>query len=296
MFKISIMLMRIGALSEQTGVSAELLRAWERRYGLLTPQRSPGGFRLYDDEDVACIRKMKSLTDAGLSASDAARHVMAAAVGSTLAQPGSPPLDAIRSQLGAAFRSFDEAALEAAIDSTFSTLDLDTATVEVFLPALRALGDDWSLGRVSVAQEHFALNVLRGRLLALARGWDSGLGPRALLACPPGEYHDVSLVLFGIAMHRRGWRITFLGANTPLDDIASAQERLSPRISVLFAANWDDHAAITSRLRTRLGDSVFLAGSTAGPLAAAIGCRWLAGNPVSEAETLTREADVRPDP
>ena len=188
-----------------------------------------------------------------------------------------------------AFRSFDEAAFETAIDLILARLDLDTAVTNVFLPALRTLGEDWAAGDVSIAQEHFSVNLLRGRLMGLARGWDLGVGPRALLACPPDEYHDVSLILFGLALHRRGWRITFLGSNTPVSEVLASQRNLAPRITVLVATDWPRHSSIIPELTGLPGGSIALAGSTAEEIAAATGCRWLSQDPVSEADILTRE-------
>ena len=91
----------------------------------------------------------------------------------------------------------------------------------------------WERGEISVAQEHFASNLLRGRLLGLARGWDRGAGPRAVLACPPGERHDLGLVIFGLALRELGWRITFLGADTPPDTVVETVRRLEPEALVL---------------------------------------------------------------
>lgn len=292
------MLIRIGALSEQTGVSADVLRSWERRYRLLTPQRTAGGFRLYSDADVARIRTMTALISVGIPASEAARQVLESREGAPIIGAGrdKTPLQEVCTALHDAFRSFDELALEAAIDLVLSGFDLDTAIRDIFLPALRALGDDWKAGRVSVAQEHFSVNVLRGRLMGLTRGWDRGFGPRALLACPPAEYHDVSLILFGLALRRRGWRVTLLGADTPIGEVVRVRTSLAPQITVLFAAIWADHASLVPELSGSANASIALAGSTAGPIAAAAGRRWLSGDPVTEAETLSQEftASSRP--
>lgn len=281
------MLVRIGALSEMTGTSVDVLRSWERRYGLLSPERTAGGFRLYTVDDVARIRAMRALLAAGVSASEAARQVLAGAA--PAAADGETALADVRNELHTALRRFDETAIESAMDRVLAGFGLDTAIRELLLPALRELGDDWAAGTVSVAQEHFAVTVLRGRLLALARGWDAGLGPRALLACPPGELHDVSLILFGLALRRRGWRITFLGANTPTDDIFATEERIAARLTVLFASNWDGHRALVPILAANAARAIALGGATAGPIAEAAACRWLGGDPVAAAEEVTRE-------
>ncbi len=225
--------LRIGALSKQTGVSPDVLRVWERRYGLLQPQRTEGGFRLYSTEDVERVREMQRLLGAGVRAGDAAREVLGGAwTGSDGGVPV-PLLEQARERLWNALISFDDVELQGALDDILGRFDLDTAISDVLIPALHRLGQEWEEGVVSVGQEHFAVNVLRGRLAALARGWDRGFGPRVLLACPQGELHDISLMMFGLTMHRRGWRVTFLGANTPAFTIEAAALAVRPDLMVM---------------------------------------------------------------
>ena len=111
---------------------------------------------------------------------------------------------------------------EAVLDRVLGRYTLETVLVSVVLPYLRDLGERWARGEASVVQEHFASNLLRGRLFALARGWERGTGPAALLACAPGEQHDLPLIMFGLALRAQGWRVIFLGADTPLASIAEA--------------------------------------------------------------------------
>ena len=100
---------------------------------------------------------------------------------------------------------------------------------EVILPFLHRLGVRWAAGRTSVAQEHFASNVIAGRLRSLARGWGQGVGPRAILACPPGELHDLGLLCFGLVLREHGWRITYLGADTPIATSPTCSASSPPR-------------------------------------------------------------------
>jgi methanogenic corrinoid protein MtbC1 len=158
----------------------------------------------------------------------------------------------------------------------------------VLLPYLRRLGERWERGEVSVAQEHFASVVLRARLLALARGWDRGAGPRALLACAPGERHELGLIVFGIALRQQGWRITYLGADTPLDALSAATRQLSPAAVVLVALAAErlrPHREPLARIAREA--SLLLAGAGAGEdFAAAVGARLLAGDPLEAAQRL----------
>jgi DNA-binding transcriptional MerR regulator len=225
---------RIGELSRRTGVSPELLRAWEHRYGLLRPLRSDGGFRLYSAHDEQRVAVMQSHLDRGLSAAEAASLTLEQER-FTAAPAGTPELERGAAELHAALDLFNEAAAQATLDRMLSAFSVTTVLREVLLPFLRDLGERWARGDASVAQEHFASQVLRGRLLGLARSWDQGAGPRALLACMPGEQHDLALIVFGIALRDRGWRITFLGPDTPLDTLSGAAATLQPDAVVLTA-------------------------------------------------------------
>src|SRR4051794_16057419 len=184
-------MVRIGELSKRTGVSPELLRAWERRYGLLRPSRTEGGFRLCSAEDEARIRRMQAHLREGLSAAEAARLAATEPGAETVADHDHGLLDALL--------ALDETHAQSVLDTLFSELTPEAAIRGTILPALRAIGERWEHGAASIAQEHFASNLIRGRLLGLARRWDQGVGPRALLACAPGELHDLPLIAFGIA-------------------------------------------------------------------------------------------------
>lgn len=221
-------LFRIGELSRRVGVSVELLRAWERRYGLLAPERTRGGFRLYGDEDVSRVLQMRANLDRGFAAAEAARLVVDDGAGLT-----ETALADASAALAAALESFDDAAAQAAFDRLLSAFTVDVMLEEALLPYLRELGDRWQRGEISVAQEHFASNLVRSRLVALSRGWDRGEGPRALLACVEGEQHDLPLVAFGLLLRSHGWRICYLGASTPIASVIQTAQALEPSVVVL---------------------------------------------------------------
>ena len=227
-------LLRIGELSRRHGVSPDLLRVWERRYGLLRPERSSGGFRLYTPEDDERVRAMRRNLTQGYSAAVAARMVLDA--------PAIPPvadreaaLATARAELGAELEGFRDVEAQAVLDRLLATFSVEVVLRDVVLPYVRSLGDRWEDGTLTVAQEHFASAVLRGRLLGLARGFDVGSGPRALLACPSGEHHDLGLLCFGIGLREHGWRVTYLGADTPIDTLRDTAMRLDPELIVLCA-------------------------------------------------------------
>ena len=287
--------LRIGELSRRLGVSDHVLRAWESRYGLLQPVRSAGGFRLYSEADELRVRRMQAHLADGLSAAEAARAV--------LAQDGAPGADPGRaaephrapstvSELSGALRqaldAFDEPAAQAILDRLVSDVSPPTVLRDVVVPYLTELGERWEHGTASVAQEHFASNVIRGRLAGLARGWGSGHGPRAVLACPPGELHDLALMVFGIVLNRNGWRINYLGMSTPIEELTRTVDATRPDLVVLAATmpeNLEPLAAQLAALARRA--PLVLAGAGATPeIAGIVGARLLTDDPVTEAENV----------
>lgn len=241
--------LRIGELSRRTGISPELLRAWEQRYGLLHPDRSPGGFRLYSAEDEMRVRRTTALIGEGLSAAEAARVATGQSPGEAVA--GSPGPEILAEELRQALDAFDGTAAHLVMDRLFSTFSIRFVLTDVLIPYLRDLGERWAHGSVTVAQEHFASNLLRGRMLAMAGDWGAGGPSTALLACLPGEAHDLGLICFGILLGRRGWRVMFLGADTPFDTLETSAESLRPTVVVLATVDqglFHQHADAIRRL------------------------------------------------
>jgi DNA-binding transcriptional MerR regulator len=306
--------LRIGELARRLGVSQDLLRAWERRYCLLKPVRSPGGFRLYSRADEQRVRRMQSHLARGLAAAEAARVALDEESDQSTTAPSLEPATAgepvradtsarlpapasgtdrglavLAGELSRALDALDEPAAQAVLDRLFAAFTLEATLRHVLVPYLRQLGDRWADGTIDVATEHFASNLLRARLASLARGWGQGHGPCAVLACPPGEIHDLPLLAFGVVLHRNGWRIVYLGADTPLADLGRAVEEKRPDVVIL--------AAVTpERFQERIPDLVTLArtaplrlagaGATT-EVADAVGAVVLTGDPITEAQRLT---------
>jgi MerR family transcriptional regulator, light-induced transcriptional regulator len=282
---------RIGELSRRLGVSQETLRAWERRYGVLRPRRTGGGYRVYDRDDEARARRMRELIEGGWAAAEAASAVATQSPGALAARaPGvsEAPRDATLDLLAPLVR-FDSAGAHAALDRILGERSLDSALRDVVLPVVHQVGEGWARGELSVAQEHFATELVTGRLRGLAREWDDGLGPRAVLACPSGERHDIGLLCCGLALHRRGWRVTYLGPDTPANALESTIDLIDPALVVIGAVQPEPLYAAAPALR-RLAGRVELAVGGAGAstvLAAAAGARHLGSDPVSAAAELS---------
>jgi DNA-binding transcriptional MerR regulator len=291
--------LRIGQLARRTGVSPELLRAWEQRYGLLQPTRTAGGFRLYSTADEARVQRMQSLVAGGLAAAQAASLILSD--GEPAPQAASAPatttLEDAAGDLAASLDRLDEQAANTALDRLFSVYTVETVLQDVLLPYLHRLGERWEAGEVSVAQEHFASNLLRGRLLSLAQGWGQGRGPGAVLACVPGEQHELGLLAFGVALRRRGWRITYLGTVSPIDAVADIARSLAPAVVVLLSMTPEgflDHAHEIEKLATQA--QVMIAGPGATPEAARqTQTQVLAHDPVNAAAIIDHGLSARGD-
>ena len=283
-------LLRIGELSRRLGVSDHVLRAWEGRYGLLQPVRSAGGFRLYSEADALRVRRMQAHLANGLSAAEAARAVLAQDSRADGRAAGTDRVPTTESELSGTLRqaldAFDEPAAQAVLDRLLSDLSLTAVLRDMVLPYLTKLGERWERGTASVAQEHFATNVIRGRLAGLARGWGNGHGPRAVLACPPGELHDLALMVFGIVLHRSGWRIDYLGMDTPLAELTRTVDARHPALVVVAATLPETLGPLAAQL-TALAQRapLALAGAGATPeIASTVGARLMMRDPVTEAE------------
>jgi DNA-binding transcriptional MerR regulator len=274
---------RIKEFAARTGVAEPTLRAWERRYALVDPQRSDGGYRLYTPADEARVIAMRAHMARGVATAEAARLALAETPGTTL--PGDPA--ALVEELLEAITAYDATRVDQLLEAALRR-DRLSAITDVLLPALRAVGERWADGRLSVAHEHFASHLFERRLLGHTSGWDAGVGRLALLACPPGERHALGLLCFGLALAEHGWRVAFLGADMPVPDVAAAADRLDPDAVVLgatFAEHLADHApqirALAAAHRTLVGG----AGANA-EIARRAGAERLPEDPVVAARAL----------
>jgi cobalamin-dependent methionine synthase I len=155
---------------------------------------------------------------------------------------------------------------------------------------LREIGDEWERGKLEVGEEHFATTVIRERLLALSRFWSRGGGSLAILACAPGELHDIGLIAFGLVLRSHGWRIFFLGASTPVESVAKATAAFRPQLVVVSSMDGALLEGVGGELR-RLARSAPLVLSGRGAseeLCGRLRIDRLDGDLVAAAETVAR--------
>jgi DNA-binding transcriptional MerR regulator len=284
---------RIGELSRRVGVSPDVLRAWERRYGVLSPRRSPAGQRLYTAADEQRVRRMRESIESGYSPRVAARLAIGEG-GDRSVAVAVPANDDLAEALRDSLFDLADGAANRALDQLLTGYGVEQTLVRVVLPLLREIGERWARNELTVGQEHFASALLTGRLRALARGWDEGDGPRVLAACPAGEAHDLGLLCFSLLMRERGLRITYLGASVPSDSLFDAAERVDPAVAVIAGVReepfWDSYEAL-AELSFRY--SLMLGGAGA---SAALGdilrARLLPQDPVAAADMVAATAAV----
>lgn len=261
-----------------------MLRAWERRYGLLRPVRSSGGFRLYTADDAERVARMRRGLDQGLSAAEAARAALVEA------RPSAGLLEHAAARLLAAIREYDEAAVHAVLDESFAAFGLEAVLRQLIIPTLARVGREWEEGALGISQEHFASNLIRARLLSMARLWGRGNGPVALLACAPGEQHDISLLAFGLILRSHGWRILFLGANTPIATLSDTAKTTQPALTVLVSfdpARLETESPAIRRLAKRVPLVLSGPGATQ-ELSRRLGVRALDGDLVTAADEISQ--------
>jgi DNA-binding transcriptional MerR regulator len=288
--------LRIGELSRRVGVSEHVLRAWESRYGLLKPARSEGGFRLYSEEDENRVRRMQAHLGDGLAAAQAAQAALEQEQSRGVAREvevavgAVPQADLVHSAqaLRRALDEMDEPGAQAVLDRLLADFTVQSVLRDVLMPYLHELGQRWENGEVSVAQEHFASHVVRGRLVGLSRGWGNGDGPQALLACPPDEQHDLALLAFGIVLNRKGWRVGYLGANTPMPDLLQVTSDTRPSLVVLAAIAPQRFESVVPELSVlaEMAPLVLSGPGATTELAQSVGARVLSGDPVTAAENF----------
>src|SRR3954467_10865077 len=211
-------LLRIGELSRRTGLSTDVIRAWERRYDLLRPSRTDGGFRLYSADDISRLRLMQHYQARGIPTAQAAGLVHRVQTAALDANPGVPPGDVHKALrvLRESLERFDDGPADRTLQRLLGVFTSGAVLRDVVLPYLRELGERWECGEATIAQEHFASAFLEGWLLGLARGAAAAGARRALLAALPGEHHALGLLAFAVVLRDLGWRVTYLGADVPL--------------------------------------------------------------------------------
>lgn len=229
--------MAIGSLARRTGVPVDTLRAWERRYGVLRPTRTDGGQRRYSNEDVERVLWLAARVAEGQRISDAVAALNALEHDADAEVAAEGPTAALAARLAAAARQGDGPRVELELDRAFAALPLVQAMELVIFPALAELGRRWADGEAVVVAEHLLSAATERRLAARLSAARRPRGPIAIVACPSGERHAVGALCLSVLMAQDGWRISFLGADTPLAEADSIAQARRARACVAVCTN-----------------------------------------------------------
>ena len=256
----------IRAIASLTGVNAVTLRAWERRYGLIRPLRTPKGHRLYTHEHVELIRRVVALVGRGVPISRV-RDQLEAEPRSRGSARGQGMWRDYVELMSAAIARFDEPELDRLYDQALSFHPVEHVTRDLLLPLLRDVGERWKVLPGGVAEEHFFAAYMRGKLGArLQHRMRYASGTRIVGACAPGEQHEIGLILFALEAHEAGLRTVLLGADTPFLDLAVAQRQSASR-AIVISSTLDPAPGILERALAKLVRQVrvpvFVGGGTA---------------------------------
>jgi len=244
----------IRTVSEITGVNSVTLRAWERRYGLIKPLRTPKGHRLYKREDIQLIQEVLGRLSQGMSISQIARDILDKT--SVDESDNADAWSQYSRRMIEAIARFDEHTLDAVYSDAMSLYPVDIVTTRLITPLLEELGSRWENKSGSVAEEHFFSVYLRNKLGARFHHQNlRNSGPKLIVACMPGEHHEFGLLLFALAAHSKGYQIILLGADLPVAeliqvaDIADSQGIvLAGSASLNFETIAEDIRLVTSTL------------------------------------------------
>jgi len=229
----------VQAASRATGISTSRLRTWERRYGIPAPARSDTGRRLYDDDDLALIRRIAALVDAGVPARHAAGAVLAESRGADRPQPNTtePETHPLALSIVRVAEQYEDGAVTEVIHAAVAELRWTAALEHVLFPSLALVGERWQRGELALSAEHFISAIVRRELMA---GVDRLPQPAAqasllVIACPEDERHDLGATALWLLLREAGLRVVFLGADVPSMELILALRRTDADAVLLSA-------------------------------------------------------------
>ena len=217
----------IRTVSEITGVNSVTLRAWERRYGLINPSRTPKGHRLYSQQDIQLIQSVLDRLSQGMSISQIARDILDKTAVDKI--DNTDAWGQYSQRMIEAIVNFDEHALDSVYNDAMSLYPVDIVTTRLIMPLLEQLGNRWEIKSKkpgSIAEEHFFSVYLRNKLGARFHHQNlKNSGPKLIMACLPGEHHEFGILLFALTAHSKGYQVILLGADLPVTELIQVAER-----------------------------------------------------------------------
>lgn len=260
--------------SRLSGVPVTSLRAWERRYGIVTPQRNDAGYRLYRESDLAALTSMRALVESGWSPADAAEAIRngTAPAASEVAEPvvtsaSQPHAVTYMERFLTAAAQMDTAGIEESLDGGFALGSFEHVVDSWLFPTMEAVGEGWMRGEIDIAGEHAASYAVHRRLSAAFDAAGSrSRGPSVVVGLPSGSQHDLGALAFATAIRRRGLNVLYLGANVPVSSWETAVQSRGAKAAVMSVVTPEDRPsaiAVAERLLSLTPTPTVCAGGAA---------------------------------
>ncbi len=225
------------AVARETGVPPDTFRAWERRYGVPRPERTAGGHRLYSERDIAIIRWLRDRTAEGMNISHAVMLLTSA-----LEERVAPVAEETRGvahlvdELVERLIVFDGPRAELLVSEAFALYPFERVLLDIIQPTMVEVGERWHRGEINVAAEHFATEFVRRKLAGLLNVFENSAQRETIVvACAPGELHDIGLLFSSLFLVRRGWHVVYLGPQVPLPDLLATVQSVRPALVCVSA-------------------------------------------------------------
>jgi methanogenic corrinoid protein MtbC1 len=229
---------RIHRVAKIAGLSKDVVRVWERRYGLVKPLRSANRYREYTDEDVALLRFLKEELDRGQTigalAAEGRSSLLERMRVNVVPKRELAPHNSLLEELISRLDPLDKFRFEQQLNAAVAVIPFEEAVQRILLPLQRRIGELWHEGRVNVAVEHYVTKIIQQKLFSVMNQLPvNELGPRVLIACPEGEFHEIGAQAVAYLAAARGCHIYYLGPNLPISDLQSFCERVNPDMVLL---------------------------------------------------------------
>jgi methylmalonyl-CoA mutase cobalamin-binding subunit len=246
---------RIHRVAKLTGLSKDVIRVWERRYGLVKPSRSSNRYREYSDEEVALLRFVKAQMEQGATIGSLAAEghdslVARIRVATPVSAVEQKPHDRLLDDLIGSLDPLDKAGFERRLNGAVAVIPFDEAVQRILLPLQRRIGELWHQGRLDTAVEHYVTKIIQQKLFSVMNQLPvNEFGPRVLIACPEGETHEIGAQAVAYIAATKGCHVYYLGSDLPSSDLATFCEKIKPDLVLLSLTEIKAEAAALQQIK-----------------------------------------------
>jgi len=246
---------RIHRVAKLTGLSKDVIRVWERRYGLVKPSRSSNRYREYSDEEVALLRFVKNQMEQGATIGSLAAEghdslVARMRIATPVSAEDQKPHDRLLDDLMGALDPLDKAGFERRLNGAVAVIPFEEAVQRILLPLQRRIGELWHDGRLSIAVEHYVTKIIQQKLFSVMNQLPvNEFGPRILIACPEGETHEIGAQAVAYIAATKGCHVYYLGPNLPFSGLSTFCEQITPDLVLLSLTEVRSEAAALQQLQ-----------------------------------------------